>query len=278
MISYSKILNCMTNVKNIIKDKIKRVFCSQVFWWIIVAIVIFTNPSIIIRKYISQDWYLWLMLIFSALLAWIIFKASHQCKKTSMADIAKMGFLYCLVWFLCITSPFANSYPAESIKHLLDCLAALGPLIVGFATVFVACMQWNITNKQHNLALLEKRLALKNKFENYVDDKLRNCVTPALNFEILYETYDNLTNISGDAYLLFSQSISDKIMNIAKDFETLKSAVHYAKNRIDGNSAGFYNEYEDTKPDISTCYGQIVQEKNLLVAEMHLMMREKQIQ
>ncbi len=90
-----------------------------------------------------------------------------------------------------------------------------------------AGMQYYVVMKQKNLALLDKRLKLKNYFENHVDDKLKNCLEPKLNIDTFKENYENMTKMAGDAYILFNRDISEKIMNLAQKFEELKTAIHY---------------------------------------------------
>ncbi len=141
-----------------IKRLAKKIFCSQIAWWLVVILVMVINPGEKLSSYIPSDWYLWFMLIFTAFLAWLIFKASHNCKKISTEDIVYMGAIYSLGLFFCLSSPISNSYPEKDIQRLFDCLTALGPLIVGFVAAFFACAQWRVTEKQKNLALLDKRL------------------------------------------------------------------------------------------------------------------------
>ena len=145
---------CNSNKKN----WAKKIFCSQIAWWLVVILVMVINPGEKLSSYIPSDRYLWFMLIFTAFLAWLIFKASHNCKKISTEDIVYMGAIYSLGLFFCLSSPISNSYPEKDIQRLFDCLTALGPLIVGFVAAFFACAQWKVTEKQKNLALLDKRL------------------------------------------------------------------------------------------------------------------------
>lgn len=271
----------MLNSKKVfynIKLWAKNIFCSQITWWFVVIFIMAINPGEKLKSYIPSDWYLWFMLIFTAFLVWVIFKASHNCKKTSIEDIVYMGTIYSLGLFVCLSSPISNSYPEKDIQKLFDCLTSLGPLIVGFAAAFFACTQWKVTEKQHNLSLLEKRLSLKNKFENYVNNKLKECLEPEMKPEALKDTFSDLTNISGDAYLLFSKDISENIMQLAHKFEELKTAIHYKRDKDQGKNLSFYKTFEDSfEKDISKVYSKISHESAVLVNEMHLIMREGKI-
>lgn len=163
-------------------------------------------------------------------------------------------------------------------KDWFDYVVALSPIIAAFIACGLAWWQGKIQKKQHNLALLEKRLSLKNKFENYVNNKLKECLESKLNPEALRDTFSDLTNISGDAYLLFSKDISENIMLLAQKFEELKTAIHYKKDKDQGKSLSFYKAIKgDFEKDISKVYGEISYTSAVLINEMHLIMREGKI-
>lgn len=254
---------------NKIKNLAKKIFCNQITWWFIAAIVVILNPGKLLKQYISSDWYLWFMLFFIAFILFVLFKASHKCRKILLEDIVYMGGIYCIGLFICFTSPIVKTYPEEDIKGFLDCLTAFGPLIVGFVTAFFACIQWKVTEKQHNLALLEKILDLKNKFECFVDGLLKNCMEPTLNIEVLQNSFNDFTKLAGEAYLLFSKDISERIMDLAREFETLRTAIHYNLDKNRGMDLSIWGEVEK---DINKPYGQITYQKNVLEADMHLIM------
>ena len=158
----------MLNSKKVfynIKLWAKNIFCSQITWWFVVIFIMAINPGEKLKSYIPSDWYLWFMLIFTAFLVWVIFKASHNCKKTSIEDIVYMGTIYSLGLFVCLSSPISNSYPEKDIQKLFDCLTSLGPLIVGFAAAFFACMQWKVAKEQNLQNLRLKRLELAQKLD-----------------------------------------------------------------------------------------------------------------
>ena len=158
----------MLNSKKVfynIKLWAKNIFCSQITWWFVVIFIMAINPGEKLKSYIPSDWYLWFMLIFTAFLVWVIFKASHNCKKTSIEDIVYMGTIYSLGLFVCLSSPISNSYPEKDIQRLFDCLTAFGPLIVGFAAAFFACMQWKVAKEQNLQNLRLKRLELAQKLD-----------------------------------------------------------------------------------------------------------------
>lgn len=159
-----------------------------------------------------------------------------------------------------------------------DYIVGIGPIIAALIAVGIALWQGKIQEKQKNLALLEKRLNLYYKFQKYVEDKLKNCLEPQLNVSVLKESYENLTNFSGEAFLLFNKDISDKIMDLAKVFEELKTSIHYNIAKNDFQNSIFYEDKEvNYEKDISVVYGKATNGKNLLLGEMHLIMREDKI-
>lgn len=259
------------------KEFVRKLFCSRVTWCLIVIIVMISNPGKFLKQYIPSDWYLWFMLIFAAFILWVLFKDSHNCRKILPEDILYMGVIYCIGLFICFTSPIVKTYSEKDIRGILDCLTAFGPLIVGFSAAFFACTQWNVTERQHNLALLEKRLDLKNKFECFVDSKLKNCLEPKLNIEVLQNSFNDFTKLAGEAYLLFGKEISEKIMNLAREFESLRTAIHYNLNRNRDVDLSILESWGEIEKDISKPYGQITYKKNVLVADMHLIMRKDMI-
>ena len=90
-----------------------------------------------------------------------------------------------------------------------------------------AYMQYRIILKQKNLALIDRRLELINKFGTHVDERLKNYLEPELNIDALKENYENMTKMAGDAFMLFNKDISERIMRLAERFEELKTSVHY---------------------------------------------------
>lgn len=259
----------MFNIRNLAK----KIFCNQITWWLIVVIIITLNPGEFLKYYIPNDWYLWFMLIFAAFMLWVIFKASHNCRKILPEDIMYMGGIYCIGLFICFTSPIVKTYSEEDIRRILNCLAAFGPLIVGFVTAFFACTQWKVAERQHNLALLEKRLDLKNKFESFVDKKLNECMGSELNIGTLDNVFEELTKFSGEACLLFNVEISEKMVDLAREFGFLRTAIHYNLSKKLGADLSVLETWGKIEKDISKPYGQISYKKNVLVADMHLIMR-----
>ena len=135
------------------------------------------------------------------------------------------------------------------------------------------CKQCDINLKQKNLILLEKRLDLKNKFERYVNDKLKNCLEPTFNIDVFKENFENMTNMAGDAFLLFNKDISERIMDLAKEFESLKTAIHYNIRKNRGDDLSAFESLGEIEKDTTKPYGQITHKKNLLVADMLLIMQ-----
>ena len=128
----------------------------------------------------------------------------------------KMEFLQCFCNFLC---------------DFIVLLKENSEWLCAIALAVFACMQYRIILKQKNLALLDRRLELKNKFESYVDERLKNYLEPELNINAFKENYENMTKMAGDACMLFNKDISEKIMRLAERFEELKTSVHYNSKR-----------------------------------------------
>lgn len=271
----------MLNSKKVfynIKLWVKKIFCSQITWWFVVILVIAINPGEKLKLYIPSDWYLWFMLIFTAFLVWVIFKASHNCKKTSIEDIVYMGAIYSLGLFVCLSSPIANSYPEKDVQRLFDCLTSLGPLIVGFAAAFFACTQWRVTEKQHNLALLEKRLSVTKKLETLIKDKVDKSMEQRPNPQFLEGIYAELKNIAGESFILFNKNISENIMDLANKIKELKTSIQYNEAKNQGKSLIWFEQINKTfEKDMFKIYGVIVHNSNELIADMHLIMREGKI-
>ena len=126
-----------------------------------------------------------------------------------------------------------------------------------------AYMQYRIILKQKNLALLDRRLELKNNFENYVDERLKKYLEPELNI---------------DAFMLFNKDISERIMRLAERFEELKTSVHYNMRKNKKDDLGVYNLHDgEFEKDYGQIHAQINHQKNLLVADMHLIMRKDKV-
>lgn len=141
-----------------------------------------------------------------------------------------------------------------------------------------AYMQYRIILKQKNLSLLDRRLELKNNFENYVDEKLKNYLEPELNIDAFKENYENMTKMAGDAFMLFNKDISERIMRLAERFEELKTSAHYNMRKNKKDDLGIYNLHDgEFKKDYGQIHAQINHQKNLLVADMHLIMRKDKV-
>lgn len=261
-----------------IKHWAKNIFCNKITWIIITLCVLAINPKAIITQYISDDWYLWLLLIFAAFLVWMIFKSSHNCKKIAVEDYLYMGILWCLGLFICLSSPASKTYSGDCIKRILDCLTALGPLIVGFAAAFFACTQWRVTEKQHNLALLEKRLSVTKKLETLIKDKVDKSMEQRPNPQFLEGIYAELKNIAGESFILFNKNISENIMDLANKIKELKTSIQYNEAKNQGKSLIWFEQTNKTfEKDMFKIYGVIVHNSNELIADMHLIMREGKI-
>lgn len=141
-----------------------------------------------------------------------------------------------------------------------------------------AYMQYRIILKQKNLALLDRRLELKNNFENYVDERLKKYLEPELNIDAFKENYENMTKMAGDTFMLFNKDISERIMRLAERFEELKTSVHYNMRKNKKDDLGVYNLHDgEFEKDYGQIHAQINYQKNLLVADMHLIMRKDKV-
>ena len=150
--------------------------------------------------------------------------------------------------------------------------------LYAIALAVFACMQYRIILKQKNLALLDRRLELKNKFESYVDERLKKYLEPELNINAFKENYENMTKMAGDACMLFNKDISEKIMRLAERFEELKTSVHYNMQKNKKDDLGVYKLHDgEFEKDYGQIHTQINHQKNLLVADMHLIMRKDKV-
>ena len=67
-------------------------------------------------------------------------------------------------------------------------------------------------------------------------------------------------------------------MDLAKIFEELKTSIRYNIAKNDYRNPIFYENKEvNYEKDISVIYGKATHNKNLLLGEMHLLMREDKI-
>ena len=150
--------------------------------------------------------------------------------------------------------------------------------LCAIALAVFAYMQYRIILKQKNLALFDRRLELKNKFQDYVDERLKNYLEPELNIDAFKENYENMTKMAGDAFMLFNKDISERIMRLAKGFEELKTAVHYNMRKSKKDDLGVYNLHDgEFEKDYGQIHAQINCQKNLLVADMHLVMQKDKV-
>lgn len=150
--------------------------------------------------------------------------------------------------------------------------------LCAIALVAFACMQYNVVLKQKNLALLDKRLKLKNDFDIHVDNKLKTCLEPELNIEAFNENYESMSKMAGDAYILFSKDISEEIMNLAKNFEELRTSIDYNICKNKKHDLGIYKSHDGQfKKDFGKLHAQIGYQKNLIIADMQLIMRKDKV-
>ena len=89
----------------------------------------------------------------------------------------------------------------DIIKNFALFLKENSEWLCAIALSVFAYMQYRIILKQKNLALLDRRLELKNNFENYVDDRLKNYLEPKLNIDAFKENYENLTKMAEDVLI-----------------------------------------------------------------------------
>ena len=161
----------------------------------------------------------------------------------------------------------------DIIKNFAILLKENSEWICAITLAVFAYMQYNIVLKQKNLALLDKRLKLKNDFEIHVDNKLKKCLKPELNVEAFDENYESMIKMAGDAYILFSKDISEKIMNLAKNFEELRTSADYNICKNKKRDLGIYKTHDgEFEKDFGKLHAQIGYQKNLIVADMQAVM------
>lgn len=166
----------------------------------------------------------------------------------------------------------------ELICYVFTALKDNSQWICAIALVVFGGMQYNVVLKQKNLILLDKRLKLKNDFENYIDNKLKKCLEPELNVKVFEENYEKMTKIAGDAYILFSKDISEKIMNLAKSFEELRTSIDYNICKNKKHDLGIYKSHDGQfEKDFGKLHAQIGYQKNLTIADMQLIMRKDKV-
>lgn len=150
--------------------------------------------------------------------------------------------------------------------------------LCAIALAIFAYMQYRIILKQKNLALLDRRLELKNKFQDYVDERLKNYLEPELNIDAFKENYENMTKMAGDVFILFNKDLSERIMRLAERFEELKTSVHYNMRKNKKHDLGVYKLHDgEFEKDYGDIHAQINHQKNLLVADMQFIMRKNKV-
>ena len=78
--------------------------------------------------------------------------------------------------------------------------------------------------------------------------------------------------------MLFNKDISEKIMRLAERFEELKTSVHYNMQKNKKDDLCVYNLHGgEFEKDYGQIHAQINHQKNLLVADMHLIMRKDRV-
>ena len=166
----------------------------------------------------------------------------------------------------------------DIIKNFALFLKENSEWVCAITLAIFAYMQYNIILKQKNLVLLDKRLKLKNDFENYIDNKLKKCLEPELNVKVFEENYEKMTKIAGDAYILFGKDISEKIMNLAKSFEELRTSIDYNICKNKKHDLGIYKSHDGQfEKDFGKLHAQIGYQKNLIIADMQLIMRKDKV-
>lgn len=166
----------------------------------------------------------------------------------------------------------------ECLRNFIVLLKDNSQWICAIALAVFAYMQYRIILKQKNLTLLDRRLELKNKFENHVDNKLKNCLEPKLNIKALSDNYEDMAKIAGDSHILFNRDISERIMNLAQKFEELKTAIHYNLRKHKKTDLGFNKLHDgEFEKDYGKIHAQINYQKNLLLADMQLLIRHDKV-
>ena len=166
----------------------------------------------------------------------------------------------------------------DIIKNFALFLKGNSEWVCAITLAIFAYMQYNIILKQKNLALLDKRLKLKNDFDIHVANKLKTCLEPELNIEAFNENYESMTKMASDAYILFSKDISEEIMNLAKNFEELRTSIDYNICKNKKYDLGIYKSHDGQfEKDFGKLHAQIGYQKNLIIADMQLIMRKDKV-
>lgn len=120
------------------------------------------------------------------------------------------------------------SYPIiiEQPKDWIDYLSAFGPMIAAFIAIGIAVWQGIIQNRQHNLALFEKRWAFWEEtkklgyktqtFKHTPADEMGDGSDPEKNFWIVGQEIQNLAK---KGCVLFGKKIETEINEIAETFK-----------------------------------------------------------
>ena len=78
--------------------------------------------------------------------------------------------------------------------------------------------------------------------------------------------------------MLFNKDISERIMRLAERFEELKTSVHYNMRKNKKHDLGVYKLHDgEFEKDYGQIHAQINHQKNLLVADMQLIMRKDRV-
>lgn len=119
-------------------------------------------------------------------------------------------------------------YPViiEQTKDWVDYLSAFGPVIAAFIAIGIAVWQGKIQNRQHNLALFEKRWAFWEEtkklgykaqtFKHTPVSEMGDGSDPEKNFWAVSQEIQSLAKKSG---VLFGKTFEMEINEIAKLFE-----------------------------------------------------------
>ena len=136
---------------------LRTIFCMQITWWFLLFVVLITNVPQILANRIGIDWYLWLFVVFVVILGIMLYKSYKKCKRLVIEDYFLIGVMCCIGLLFCFASPLSDMYPKESLERFLSSLIAFGPIIIGFVSFFFVCTQVNISKRQKNISLFEKR-------------------------------------------------------------------------------------------------------------------------
>ncbi len=200
----------MSKVWNFINNKI----VVTVSWLaVLFCVIYFDIPNKL--NFIPSNWYLFGTIIVGFLILIIYYKSYNMWKKLNAISFTTIGIVFSIGMFLCFLSPNVGLYNETDIARTLNTFTAFGPLVIGFATVLFACKQSETQNKQHSLALFEKRWDFIKKFEEYAKN-MDDCIdTENQEKEVVFNIAEDFLAFSKQSDILFNKSIADDLRKLS---------------------------------------------------------------